>query len=197
MRLFSSSIPSFASVAAATSNGAGVEHDVVVLTLSLVSSLAGTSTRRQSISLPKSTACVFSALQKGSTRSRWSLVRPSLPASLFSPIPAILANPPIPPPPRPLPSSPPPLLPSFLSRSLSYAAPTLSLLLPGSLTPSALLLTASQLFHTQKSPKADEYIRSIGRGPELLRAVEECVEAGGREWGVEGEGRELLKVRFR
>lgn len=90
-----------------------------------------------------------------------------------------------------------PILTDIPPLSFPSPAPTLSLLLPGSLTPSALLLTASTLFHTQRSPKADEYIRSIGKGPELVRAVEECVEAAGREWegGNGGEAKELLRVR--
>ncbi|GAA5851110.1 hypothetical protein JCM8547_004135 [Rhodosporidiobolus lusitaniae] len=79
--------------------------------------------------------------------------------------------------------------------------PLLSTLLPGSLTPSALLLTASTLFHQHKSPKADEYVRGIGRGPELREAVEECLRGAGREWGGgsgegegEGEGKALLQA---
>ncbi|GAA6027171.1 hypothetical protein JCM8097_002452 [Rhodosporidiobolus ruineniae] len=73
--------------------------------------------------------------------------------------------------------------------------PTHHTLLPGSLSPSALLLSASHLFHHDRSPRADEYVRSIlanGRG-ELVKAVEECGEAAGREWRG-GEAGELLKA---
>ncbi|BGP16136.1 hypothetical protein JCM10213_006070 [Rhodosporidiobolus nylandii] len=72
-------------------------------------------------------------------------------------------------------------------------APTQTTLLPGSLTPSALLYSASQAFHVQKSPRADEFIRSIGKGPELVKAVEECLEAAKREW-VGGEAKGLLQA---
>ncbi|GAA5897547.1 hypothetical protein JCM6882_003513 [Rhodosporidiobolus microsporus] len=82
---------------------------------------------------------------------------------------------------------------------------TLSTLLPHA-SPSATsssvsqLFTASHLFHALKSPRADEYVRSIGaaegeqgRGGEMGRAVEVVVGAAGREWdgGVAGE---LLKA---
>ncbi|GAA5978072.1 hypothetical protein JCM11641_006619 [Rhodosporidiobolus odoratus] len=69
-------------------------------------------------------------------------------------------------------------------------------LLPLSAHPSAQLYTASQAFHLHKSPRADELIRTIGRGPEMREAVEECVEAAGREWGGGGggEGRGLLQA---
>ncbi|GAA5824145.1 hypothetical protein JCM11251_001539 [Rhodosporidiobolus azoricus] len=83
--------------------------------------------------------------------------------------------------------------PQTLQTLLPLASPTSS--------PSASqLFTASHLFHHLHSPRADEYVRSIGaeegeqgRGGDMGRAVGVVVEAAGREWegGVAGE---LLKA---
>ena len=67
-----------------------------------------------------------------------------------------------------------------------------SIFLPGSTSPSAILFEASQLF-SQRSPKADEFIRSI-RG-ELGAAVDGCIDAAGREWDIEWQ-KKLLQVNF-
>jgi hypothetical protein len=65
--------------------------------------------------------------------------------------------------------------------------------LPGSTSPSSILFEASQLFN-QRSPKADEFIRSI-RG-ELHTAVDGCIDAASREWDVEWQ-KKLLQVNTR
>jgi hypothetical protein len=69
-------------------------------------------------------------------------------------------------------------------------APSVSVLRPGSTSPSAILLHAWENF-SQKSPKADEDIRSIR--PELAGAVDELIEASGHEWEPAWQ-RKLLSV---
>ncbi|PFH49934.1 hypothetical protein AMATHDRAFT_146515 [Amanita thiersii Skay4041] len=56
---------------------------------------------------------------------------------------------------------------------------TLSIFRPGSTSPSAILYDAWESFN-QRSPKADESIRSIRL--ELAKAVDECIIAAGQEW---------------
>ncbi|GAA6015045.1 hypothetical protein JCM11491_001639 [Sporobolomyces phaffii] len=68
-----------------------------------------------------------------------------------------------------------------------------AIFLPGSTSPSAILFEASQLFN-QRSPKADEYIRSI-RG-ELHTAVDGCIDAASREWDVEWQKKLLQAAAF-
>lgn len=58
-------------------------------------------------------------------------------------------------------------------------ASTLSIFRPGSTSSSAILYDAWESF-TNRSPKADESIRSIK--PELAKAVDQCIEAAGQEW---------------
>jgi hypothetical protein len=71
-------------------------------------------------------------------------------------------------------------------------ASTLSVFKPGSTSPSAILFDAWQNF-VDKSPKADESIRSIR--PELAKAVDECIDAAGQEWEPSWQ-RRLLNVWF-
>ncbi|GJE94839.1 vacuolar protein sorting-associated protein 16 [Phanerochaete sordida] len=64
---------------------------------------------------------------------------------------------------------------------------------PGSTAPSAILYDAWELF-TKRSPKADESIRSIR--PELGAAVDECIDAAGREWEPYWQRRLLNAAKF-
>ncbi|KAF9051351.1 vacuolar protein sorting 16 isoform 1 [Panaeolus papilionaceus] len=66
---------------------------------------------------------------------------------------------------------------------------TLSIFKPGSTTASAILYDAWESF-SNKSPKADENIRSIR--PDLGKAVDECIEAAGHEWDAAKFGRGFL-----
>lgn len=76
-------------------------------------------------------------------------------------------------------------------RSFSFPqASTLSIFKPGSTSPSATLYDAWENF-AKRSPKADESIRSIR--PDLATAVDECVDAAGREWEPKWQ-RRLLNV---
>lgn len=71
-----------------------------------------------------------------------------------------------------------------------HLASSVSVLRPGSTSPSAILYDAwDQL--SKQSPKADESIRSIR--PELAAAVDECIDAAGREWSPHWQ-RRLLNV---
>lgn len=70
-------------------------------------------------------------------------------------------------------------------------ASSVSVFRPGSTSPSAILYDAWENF-TRRSPKADESIRSIR--PELAAAVNECIDAAGREWEPFWQ-RRLLNVR--
>ncbi|GAA5989686.1 hypothetical protein JCM10908_000587 [Rhodotorula pacifica] len=65
--------------------------------------------------------------------------------------------------------------------------------LPGSTSPAALLFEASTQFYEHKSPRADEYVRSLGKGPEMAEAIEGCLDAAVREW-EEREQKRLLKA---
>lgn len=58
-------------------------------------------------------------------------------------------------------------------------ASTLSIFRPGSTSPEATLYDAWESF-SQRSPKADESIRSIR--PDLATAVDRCIDAAGQEW---------------
>lgn len=62
---------------------------------------------------------------------------------------------------------------------LSPLASSASIFRPGSTSASAILYDAWESF-SQRSPKADENIRSIR--PELAAAVDECIEVAGQEW---------------
>lgn len=66
----------------------------------------------------------------------------------------------------------------FLSLTSSPAS-TLSVFRPGSTSASAILYDAWESF-SHKSPKAHESVRSIR--PDLVKAVDECIDAAGREW---------------
>ena len=63
---------------------------------------------------------------------------------------------------------------------------------PGSTAPAAILYDASENFQ-KRAPKADENIRSIR--PDLAKAVDECIDAAGREWEPYWQ-RKLLNVGF-
>lgn len=65
--------------------------------------------------------------------------------------------------------------------------------LPGSTAPPALLFEAASQFYEHKSPRADEYVRSLGKGPEMAEAIEGCLDAAVREWD-EREQKKLLRV---
>lgn len=71
-----------------------------------------------------------------------------------------------------------------------FAASSVSVFRPGSTSPSAILYDAWENF-SRKSPKADESIRSVR--PELATAVNECIDAAGREWEPNWQ-RRLLNV---
>ncbi|KZT04540.1 vacuolar protein sorting-associated protein 16 [Laetiporus sulphureus 93-53] len=64
---------------------------------------------------------------------------------------------------------------------------------PGSTAPSAILYDAWENF-TRRSPKADESIRNIR--PELGAAVNECIDAAGREWEPFWQRRLLNAAKF-
>ncbi|KAG6849371.1 hypothetical protein H0H93_009065 [Arthromyces matolae] len=70
---------------------------------------------------------------------------------------------------------------------------SLSIFRPGSTTPSAILYTAWESF-TQRSPKADESVRSIR--PDLATAVDECIDAAGQEWEPYWQRRLLNAAKF-
>lgn len=70
-----------------------------------------------------------------------------------------------------------------------------SVFLPGSTSPAALLYEAAREFYDRKSPRADEFVRGLGRGKEMREAVEGCVDAAAREWD-EREQKRLLRVRL-
>ncbi|KAI0035807.1 vacuolar assembling/sorting protein VPS16 [Vararia minispora EC-137] len=72
-------------------------------------------------------------------------------------------------------------------------ASIVSVLRPGSTSPSAILLHAWDNF-MQKSPKADEDIRSIR--PELAGAVDELIEAAGNEWEPTWQRKLLRAANF-
>ncbi|KAJ7683002.1 vacuolar assembling/sorting protein VPS16 [Mycena rosella] len=68
-----------------------------------------------------------------------------------------------------------------------------SIFRPGSTSASAILYDAWESF-AQRSPKADENIRSIR--PELAAAVDECIEAAGQEWEPYWQRRLLNAAKF-
>ncbi|KAF8186996.1 Vps16, C-terminal region-domain-containing protein [Mycena galopus ATCC 62051] len=68
-----------------------------------------------------------------------------------------------------------------------------SIFRPGSTSASAILYDAWESF-SQRSPKADENIRSIR--PELAAAVDECIEAAGQEWEPYWQRRLLNAAKF-
>ncbi|GJN89287.1 hypothetical protein Rhopal_002267-T1 [Rhodotorula paludigena] len=68
-----------------------------------------------------------------------------------------------------------------------------SVFLPGSTSPAALLYEAAREFYDRKSPRADEFVRGLGRGKEMREAVEGCVDAAAREWD-EREQKRLLRA---
>ncbi|KIK56666.1 hypothetical protein GYMLUDRAFT_230051 [Collybiopsis luxurians FD-317 M1] len=70
---------------------------------------------------------------------------------------------------------------------------TLSIFRPGSTSPAAILYDAWESF-SQRSPKADESIRSIR--PELATAVDGCIDAAGQEWEPYWQRRLLSAARF-
>ncbi|KAM6503468.1 vacuolar assembling/sorting protein VPS16 [Amanita muscaria] len=72
-------------------------------------------------------------------------------------------------------------------------ASTLSIFRPGSTSPSAILFDAWDSFN-QRSPKADESIRSIR--PDLAKAVDECIDAAGQEWEPYWQRQLLSAAKF-
>ncbi|KAF6745417.1 vacuolar assembling/sorting protein VPS16 [Ephemerocybe angulata] len=72
-------------------------------------------------------------------------------------------------------------------------ASTLSVFRPGSTSASAILYDAWESFN-RKSPKADENVRSIR--PDLAKAVDECIDAAGREWEPYWQRRLLNAAKF-
>ncbi|KAF8587239.1 vacuolar protein sorting-associated protein 16 [Ramaria rubella] len=70
---------------------------------------------------------------------------------------------------------------------------TFSIFRPGSTSPAAILYDAWEHF-TRRSPKADEHIRSIR--PELASAVDDCIDAAGREWEPFWQRRLLNAAKF-
>ncbi|KAI0732710.1 vacuolar protein sorting-associated protein 16 [Fomitopsis betulina] len=70
---------------------------------------------------------------------------------------------------------------------------SVSVFRPGSTSPSAILYDAWENF-MQKSPKADESIRNIR--PDLGAAVNECIDAAGREWEPTWQRRLLNAAKF-
>ncbi|KAH8084369.1 vacuolar protein sorting-associated protein 16 [Cristinia sonorae] len=72
-------------------------------------------------------------------------------------------------------------------------ASSVSVFRPGSSSPSAILYDAWDHF-TRRSPKADESIRSIR--VELAAAVDECIDAAGREWEPYWQRRLLNAAKF-
>ncbi|KAI5986106.1 vacuolar assembling sorting protein VPS16 [Pisolithus albus] len=72
-------------------------------------------------------------------------------------------------------------------------ASTLSVFRPGSTSPAAILFDAWESF-TQRSPKADESIRSIR--PDLAAAVNQCIDAAGCEWEPYWQRKLLSAAKF-
>ena len=68
---------------------------------------------------------------------------------------------------------------------------SVSIFKPGSTAPAAILYDAWENF-TKRSPKSNESIRSIR--PDLASAVNDCIDAAGREWEPFWQKR-LLTVR--
>ncbi|TFK72107.1 vacuolar assembling/sorting protein VPS16 [Pluteus cervinus] len=72
-------------------------------------------------------------------------------------------------------------------------ASTLSIFRPGSTSPAAILFDAWQSF-SLKSPKADESMRSVR--PDLSTAVDECIDAAGREFDPAWQRQLLNAAKF-
>ncbi|KAF8633488.1 hypothetical protein AX15_001412 [Amanita polypyramis BW_CC] len=70
---------------------------------------------------------------------------------------------------------------------------TLSVFRPGSTSPSAILYDAWESF-SHRSPKADDSIRSIR--PDLAKAVDDCIDAAGREWEPHWQRQLLSAAKF-
>ncbi|KAA1472557.1 vacuolar assembling/sorting protein VPS16 [Dentipellis sp. KUC8613] len=70
---------------------------------------------------------------------------------------------------------------------------SVSVFRPGSTSPSAILFDAWENFN-QRSPKADENIRSIR--PDLARAVDEIIDAAGHEWEPTWQRKLLNAAKF-
>ncbi|KAI5121711.1 hypothetical protein M0805_002104 [Coniferiporia weirii] len=64
---------------------------------------------------------------------------------------------------------------------------------PGSTAPAAILFDAWENFQ-KRAPKADENIRSIK--PDLAKAVDECIDAAGREWEPYWQKKLLNAAKF-
>ncbi|KAL5523006.1 VPS16 [Sanghuangporus sanghuang] len=64
---------------------------------------------------------------------------------------------------------------------------------PGSTAPAAILFDAWENFQ-KRAPKADENIRSIK--PDLAKAVDECIDAAGREWEPYWQRKLLNAAKF-
>lgn len=75
----------------------------------------------------------------------------------------------------------------------SCSASAQQIYLPGSTAPAAILYEAATQFYECKSPRADEYVRSLGKGPEMAEAIEGCLDAAKRECD-DREQKRLLRV---
>lgn len=64
---------------------------------------------------------------------------------------------------------------------------------PGSASPAAILFEAADLFE-RRSPKADEHLRQIR--PDLVSAVDTCIDAAGREYDPVWQKRLLKAASF-
>src|SRR6267154_6083877 len=82
---------------------------------------------------------------------------------------------------------------SKVNIDILLAASSVSIFRPGSTTSSAILFAAWESF-LQRSPKADESIRSIRS--DLAAAVNECIDAAGHEWEPHWQ-RKLLSASIR
>lgn len=76
---------------------------------------------------------------------------------------------------------------------LSAAESSQDIFRPGSASPAAILFEASELFE-RRSPKADEFIRTIR--PDLVAAVDTCIDAAGREYDPALQKRLLRAASF-
>lgn len=68
---------------------------------------------------------------------------------------------------------------SQVNLDILHTVSSVSIFRPGSTSSSAILFAAWESF-VQRSPKADENIRSIRS--DLAAAVNECIDAAGHEW---------------
>lgn len=67
----------------------------------------------------------------------------------------------------------------YSNETLPFSESSQDVFRPGSTSPAAILFEATQLF-AKKSPKADEYIRSIRS--DLVSAIDTCIDAAGKEF---------------